>query len=132
MAEREKPHTHPKWLRLFYFWIGIIATFAYRIIVVLNNYSLAWSQIMWYVGTIGFIVYFWHRYQVSEKRVKLIQQDNLANKVAKLDGLNAAEKASMAYIFATLTSSKEKTNYIFIFVISTIALVWGIYLDFLR
>lgn len=127
----EKPTFHSRSARLFYFWMGIIATFAYRIIVVLNNVSLFWAQVAWYVGTIGFIVYFVHRYQISVKRARLIKQHNLQDKVKSLSELNDDEKAAMNYIFVTLLSSKEKWNSIFIFIMSAISLMLGIYLDFI-
>jgi len=128
----EKPKLHSNALRLLFFWSGIIATFCYRAIVVVNNYSKLWAQVFWYVGTVGFIVYFAHRYQISEKRAKLINEYNLDGKIKKLDGLTQEEKDAMEYIFNTLQSSKEKWNYIFIFVSSAIALVLGLYLDFIR
>ena len=122
----------PKWLREFYFWSGIVATFCYRIIVVLNNYSSYWSEVAWYVGTIGFVIYFYHRYQVSEKRSKLIKKYHLLSKISHSRLFTAKEKEASTYVLGTLVSTKEKWNYIFIFVASFIALGWGIYLDFVR
>jgi len=58
-----QPHSQP--IRLLYFWIGIVATIAYRVIVVLNNVSAVWVQVAWYIGTVGFIFYFAHRFDVS-------------------------------------------------------------------
>jgi len=124
------PHASPKWLRNFYFWSGIVATFAYRIIVILNNYSKAWAQLSWYIGTIGFVLYFLHRYQVSEKRAKLIRDHNLIRDIAKSPNLSQEQINSTEYILKTLLSTKEKWNYIFIFVMSVVAFVIGIYLDF--
>lgn len=127
----EQPTIHPKWIRMFFFWCGILSTFSYRAIVVLNFYGKFWVQLAWYVGTIGFIIYFAHRYQISEKRAKLIQQHNLEEKVKNLQELSTDDKEAMEYIFTTLHSSKEKWNNIFLFVASGIALLIGIYLDFL-
>ena len=59
---------NPRPVRLFFFWTGIIATIAYRIIVVLNMYSPLWVKIAWYIGTVGFVFYFWHRYKIAQKR----------------------------------------------------------------
>ena len=112
------PKLHSKKLRLFFFWAGIIATFCYRAIVVVNNYSHLWAQIFWYVGTIGFIVYFIHRYEISQNRTKLIKEYGLDQKIKRLDGLTIKEKDAMEYIFVTLQSSKEKWNSIFIFISS--------------
>lgn len=128
----EKPTTHSHAVREFFFWSGIVATIAYRIIVIVNNYSQFWAQICWYIGTICFIVYFIHRYQISEKRSKLIAQHNLTDKIAQVEGLSADDKETMAYIFKSLQSSKEKVNYQVIFIASGIALIIGLYLDFLR
>lgn len=128
----EKPKVHSKWIRLLFFWSGIIATFCYRAIVVVSNYSHFWAQTFWYIGTIGFIIYFAHRYQISEKRSKLINKYQLAQKVKGLNGLTQDEKDALKYIFNTLQSSKEKWNSIFIFVSSFIALVLGLYLDFFK
>lgn len=120
----------PKPLREFYFWSGIIATFCYRIIVVLNNYSSYWATFSWYVGTVGFMVYFAHRYSVSEKRYELIKKYHLLGKIKRSGDFNAKEKEASEYVLGTLLSTKEKWNSIFIFVASTIALIWGAYLDF--
>ncbi len=122
-----KPHS--KLTREFYFWSGIVATAAYRIIVVLNNYSPFWSTISWYVGTIGFIIYFAHRYQVSERRYELLKKYKLLSKIKRSSIFSAAEKDASEYILGTLLSTKERWNFIFIFVASTIALIWGLYLD---
>ncbi|MBI2268132.1 MAG: hypothetical protein HYU80_01640 [Candidatus Blackburnbacteria bacterium] len=128
----EKPKAHSKSLRLFFFWSGIIATFAYRIIVVVNNYSKFWAQIAWYVGTIGFVIYFAHRYQISEKRARLIKEHGLEEKISKVSSLSEDDRLIMSYIFSTLKTSLEKWNYIFIFAASAVALFLGVYLDFLR
>ncbi len=126
--ENLKPHSNAT--RLFYFWSGIIATLAYRIIIVLNSFDPVWVKAAWYIGTIGFVVYFIHRYDISEKRGRIIRQRELEKKVASLKGLSKDDKAAMAYIFHTLQSSKEKWNYIFIFALSGLALIAGVIMDF--
>jgi hypothetical protein len=125
----EQLKVHSQGLREFYFWAGIVATFAYRIIIILTGYP-SWLKFTWYVGTIGFVLYFVHRYQISERRSKLIHEHALAHKVAGLSELSKDDKAAMSYVFQSLESSKEKWNYIFIFVMSGLALVWGMVTDF--
>lgn len=121
--------THKKSSRLFFFWVGIAATFCYRLIVVLNFYNETWMLVAWYVGTIGFIIYFMHRFQVSERRAKIIAERNLLQKV---ETLNVADddKQAFRYLLGGLRTSKERWNYIFIFTMSGLALVAGIILDF--
>lgn len=125
----EEIKAHSASARLFYFWTGIVATLTYRAIIVLANYSDLWVKIFWYIGTIGFVIYFAHRYQISEKRAKLIKEKGLAEKINNLPELDQADREAMKYIFGTLTTSKEKWNYIAIFVLSGLSLIIGIYLD---
>lgn len=89
-------------------------------------------MVAWYIGTIGFIIYFLHRYQVSEKRAKLIEDHMLVKKIEKSDCLTDEDKKVANYIFSSLKSTKEKWNYIFIFAMSGLALILGIYLDFIK
>lgn len=127
MDNSYKPN--PKPLRLFYFWTGVIATFLYRAIIVLNYYSATWVKVFWYLGTIGFIIYFAHRYSISNKRAKLISERQLITKVGQMSEFNADDREAISYILNTLVSTKEKWNYIAIFVLSGIALVIGIIMD---
>ena len=41
--------------RIWIFMVGVIATIAYRIVIILNHYSQFWVEVAWYIGTIGFI-----------------------------------------------------------------------------
>ncbi|USN53631.1 MAG: hypothetical protein H6760_00450 [Candidatus Nomurabacteria bacterium] len=127
--ETLKPHSAG--LRLLFFWIGILATIAYRSIIVLNNIGTVWVQVVWYFGTVGFVLYFLHRYQVAKKRARVIAEYKLAERIQSLDNLSEEERSAMRYIFTTLGSSKERWNYIVIFTSSTLAILIGIYLDFL-
>lgn len=125
----EVPRTHSQLVRNLFFIVGIIATLAYRVIVVIDDRAIV--QLLWYIGTIGFIIYFIHRYQVSKRRARLITDNDLERKISQVEGLSQLDKASMEYIFHTLRSSKEKWNSVVIFASSIIALILGIYLDFL-
>ena len=125
----EQPKAHSKTARELFFWSGILATLSYRLIIVLNNYSSFWVKISWYVGTIGFIIYFIHRYDISDKRAKLIQENQLLDKINNSKPLSENDRLSLRYILKTLTTSKEKWNYVFIFTASGIALLLGIYFD---
>ncbi len=124
-----KPVVHSPFVRSFYFWVGIISTLAYRIVVVLTHVDPIWLKISWYIGTVGFILYFAHRYQISELRSNLIKENKLSEKVNNISELSSEDKEAIGYIFTTLQSTKEKWNYIFIFVCSALALIAGLYLD---
>ncbi len=123
------PTLNHRFYRYFIFAIGIIATIAYRIIVVLNYYSPLWVQIAWYIGTVGFVWYFVHRFQIEKKRQKLIERLQLINKVNQSNDFNAEEKNALSYVLSSLQTSLARWNYIAIFVFSSLALVYGLYQD---
>lgn len=124
--------TNPKPVRMLYFWVGILATISYRIIIVFTDQQIFWIRLFWYIGTIGFVIYFIHRYQISEKRTQIIADHNLVEKVARLNEINGEDKEALRYIIKSLEISSEKINYIVIFVTSALALLAGIYLDFIK
>ncbi|MFP4515079.1 MAG: hypothetical protein ACLFNO_03705 [Parcubacteria group bacterium] len=120
-----------RYYRNFLFVIGIIATIAYRVIIILNYYSALWVEIAWYIGTIGFVWYFIHRYNIENRRDHLIENLELAKKIENKENLNDQERQATVYILKGLKTSLAKWNYIAIFVFSAIALAYALYLDFL-
>ena len=119
---------NPKPIRLFFFWAGIIATIAYRIIIVLNFYSPLWVRIAWYIGTIGFILYFGHRFNITRKKVKLIQDYKLVETIDNSD-IDPQKKIALHYLAKTTVTSKSRWNAAIIFFLSIVALLAGIFLD---
>jgi hypothetical protein len=122
--------TSNKYYRLWLFWLGIIATIAYRIIIILNEVNALSVKIAWYIGTIGFMWYFAHRYRVQEYRGKIIRERKLMEKVCN-NQLDNEDCDALKYVLKSLQSTKAKWNYIVIFVFSAIALVYGIITDFI-
>ncbi len=125
-----KFHTSNKYYRLWLFWVGIIATIAYRIIIILNNVSATSVKIAWYIGTIGFVWYFAHRYRVQNYREEIIKEKKLLDKLCQND-LNEEDCEALHYVVKSLSSSKAKWNYVVIFVFSILALIYGVVTDFI-
>lgn len=123
-----KPNPRP--VRLFFFWAGLIATFAYRVIVFLNFYSPIWVKISWYIGTVGFILYFWHRYRIEKKRSDLVIEYDLENYLAQWPADPGRKKEAVEYLVRTARTSKSRWNSLFIFWLSVVALVFGVIFDF--
>lgn len=124
----EKAKTSHPHIRLIYFLIGIVATIAYRVIVFLNFYDPMWVKVSWYVGTIGFVIYFWHRYDIAQKRAMLVAENDLEKAVRDSD-LKGKQKQAIAYLVKTSRTSKSKINFVTIFGLSVAALVFAILLD---
>lgn len=120
---------NPKPVRLFFFWAGIIATVAYRIIIVLNSYDPLWVKIAWYIGTVGFILYFGHRFDVARKRAKLVRDYNLVETVDKAQGIKPQNRVALRYLVKTSLTSKSRWNAAVIFILSVVALFIGIFMD---
>ena len=130
MKENKIIKPHPKYLRTFFFLSGIIATIAYRIIIILNIYAPKWTNAAWYLGTIGFIIYFGHRYNIQSKKEKLVEKYDLLNAVEN-SSIKGKQKLALDYIVRTTLTSKSRYNSAFIFILSTIVLIIGIIMDFL-
>ena len=118
-----KPHSKP--IRLAFFFTGIIATISYRIIIIFSGYSEFWVNLCWYIGTIGFVIYFLHRYNISENRADMIEEQELSKKVDQTN-LSTEDKVAMKYVFKSLEVSSERWIYITI-----LDLLIVIYLDFI-
>jgi hypothetical protein len=121
----EKIHAGPKFLRIFFFLSGIIATIAYRIIFLLDPF---WVRISWYIGTVGFIVYFWHRANIETKRANLVKDHKLVSAVNN-SNIPENEKIAVSYLVETSLTSKARFNSAFIVVVSALALVASILMD---
>jgi len=120
---------NPKPIRLFFFVMGIIATIAYRIIIVLNLYSPLLVKIAWYIGTIGFIFYFGHRFDIARKRANLVKDYKLIETVDKADCIDSQKKLALHYLVKTSLTSKSQWNSGMIFILSFLALLIGIFMD---
>lgn len=105
--------------------MGIVATIAYRITPFLQPAAV---KVCWYVGTIGFILYFWHRSHIDAKRVKLIKEFDLVGAVEQ-SSLQGEQKEAVAYLIKTSLTSKTRWNSLFIVVASAVALVGAILVD---
>lgn len=123
-----KYRTSNKYYRWLIFFIGIIATLAYRIIIILNYYSSFLVAIAWYIGTIGFIWYFAHRYRVQNYYASLIQDKRLPEKICQ-NKLTKDDCDALLYILESISSSKAKWNSIAIFILSLAALAYAVVAD---
>ncbi len=117
--------------RLLVFWIGIVATIAYRAIIIISHYDQTWADIAWYIGTIGFVWYFGHRYHIEKKRDHVIIVRKLIKKIKNKQPLDSEDTAALEYTLTSLISSKSRWNYIAIFIASGLALVYDLVLRFL-
>lgn len=118
---------HHKFYRNLVFIVGVTATVLYRLIIFLNRLpNHLWTDLAWYIGTIGFVWYFAHRYNVEKQRSVIIKERGLEEKVATAKVLSEDDRKILVKTLNSLESSKAQLNYIVIFVVSGLALLWDI------
>ena len=115
-----------------FFIIGLIATIAIRAVTVLVHINPVYGQIAWYVGVLGFLIFFVYKFKVEHARSKLIKNSRLVHKITQDGKIEEGDRKLIGSLLCALSSNKDKINYLVIFVSSAIAVVIAIYLDFLR
>ena len=120
------------YLSWIFFIIGLIATFAIRVVTVLMHLGPAYGRIAWYVGVVGFFLFFIYKFKVGHARAKRIEESGLSDKIKQNKPLSCNDYALINSILCGVGSRKERINYFFIFLLSAIAVVLAVYMDFLK
>ncbi len=125
---KQKPRTVPKFIINLFFIIGIISAIAFRIIIVFENVARQWVRPIWYIGVIGYLIFFLYRYYISEKRRNAVRDFDLINKISNGQKLTEDEKEVSIYLLKSILKSKENINYLIIFILSFIVVAFDIIL----
>lgn len=128
LAKKHPPHTlSPAVINLF-FVIGLLSALAFRVLIVFSHLRPEWFRPTWYLGIIGYVVFFAYRYNISQKRKKAIEEYGLIAKIEGKAELSAIDRQVVAYLLSSIKQSRENLNYLFIFVLSIIAVLLDIFL----
>ena len=117
---------------LVFFIIGLIAIIAVRAVTILEHVKPIYGKIAWYVGILGFFIYFAYKYKIEYDRSRLIKTSNLVDKILKNDRVEREDREMIGSVLCALSSSKDRINYFIIFSSSAVVLIMALYLDFLR
>lgn len=115
-----------------FFIIGLVATIAIRAVTLLIHLNPIYGKIAWYIGIGGFLAFFIYKFRINQIRSKLINQKNLVDKINHQKELTKDDYNLLGAILCALSSNKERINYLFIFVLSAVALLLAVYMDFLN
>lgn len=126
------PHTVPPWVIYLFLVIGLISAIAFRILTLLNATHPALVRPVWYAGVIGYIIFFAYRFYISEKRKKTILDNNLIEKIAGEARLSENDRELLQYLMSSIVKSKENINYLFIFVLSLLAIALDFFISHYR
>lgn len=115
-----------------FFFVGVVATIALRVIGPIDSVNPLYGRISWYVGVAGFFVFFVYKYRVLNARSRLIRETGLVEKLASSSPLSGGEYALLAEIACSQDSWKERANFFVIFVLSAVALALALWVDLAR
>lgn len=112
-----------------YFWLGIISALAIRLIIIADHFDPTLGNAMFYLGVIGYMVFFAHRYRVSKRRLAVLDDLNLLEKIETGKQFNEKDLEGLRYIIWSLSVSKERINYLIIFTFSILSILITLMLD---
>ncbi|WMW23196.1 hypothetical protein RE476_05030 [Methanolobus mangrovi] len=113
----------------FYFWLGLVSAVFLRLIIIADYYNGVLSKLLFYLGVIGYLVFFAHRYHIATRRVSVLKSLELLDKIETRTPLSEDDYRGLQYIMWSLSVSKERMNYLVIFAFSIIAIVLSLALD---
>lgn len=116
----------------FFLFTGLIATIAVRVVNIAMDFSPFWAKVAWYIGIMGFLIYFLYKYRQHKAARRFLIKSDIIQKLKKDSVLSAEESEFLSSVLCSLRSHKDSVNYFFIFSTSALALLIGIYQDFLR
>jgi len=114
------PKTLPRGIIDLFFVIGLISSICFRIIIVFEKIQPAWVRPVWYIGLIGYLMFFFYRFRVAKKRRTVIRRYKLLEKL-EAKTLDSGDLEALKYLVASLSRSREILNYLIIFILSVIA-----------
>ena len=111
----------PKSVVYIFFIIGLISAVAFRAIIIFQHLNPRWVRPVWYVGAIGYFIFFLYRYLITKKRKKAIEEFQLIEKVKANACLLDKDREVVLYLLSSLRFSLEDINYAVLFILSIIA-----------
>jgi hypothetical protein len=121
MPQSRLPHTVPTPVINLFFLIGVLSALSFRALIVFTHVHSEWFRPVWYLGTIGYVLFFLYRYWISHKRKQAIRRYALLDKLQGPGELSVEEREVLAYLLSSLAKSREDLNYLVIFILSILA-----------
>ncbi len=126
--DEKTPHTQPALIIYGFLILGIISAIAFRAITVLQHLEPAWVRLVWYIGVLGYMLFFLYRFYISNKRKKTIERFQLIEKIKANECLTQEDRKVVLYLLSSIKKSPENLNYLIIFYLSIIAIIIDLYI----
>lgn len=115
-----------------FFAIGLIATISMRVIEPLNIIDPIYGKISWYIGVTGFFIFFQYKFISYKKRSDLVMKEDLISKIRSKGNFEDRDYSTLNEILCSITSKKDRMNFIFIAVLSILALLLVVFFDLMK
>jgi hypothetical protein len=112
-----------------FFIIALIATISIRLIGIAGLFSGFIAKFLWYVGIVGFLLFFIYKFKAENARRKIVSDTNIIEKIVNDDKIPYEDKEILVSILCSLTSKKDIINYFVIFFTSGVSLVIALLFD---
>ncbi|MFQ5975218.1 MAG: hypothetical protein ACE5J5_02740 [Candidatus Hydrothermarchaeales archaeon] len=128
----QKPHVVPKYVIYGFFSLGLLSAIAFRAIIVFQHLEPNWVRPVWYLGIIGYLLFFFYRFKITKKRKKAITDFELLEKVKNNTPLTDEDREVLLYLLSSIKVSLEDMNYALIFLLSIVAIAADIILSTMK
>jgi hypothetical protein len=122
------PRTVSPFVLYLFMAIGLISAIAFRLVTIVNAVNPGLMRPVWYAGVIGYIFFFAYRYHITAKRKRAIRVHHLLEKIRHGGEISGEDRAQIEYVLSSVARSREHVNYLFIFLLSIVAVVVDILL----
>ena len=116
------PKLLPRSVIFSFFWIGLLSSLAFRVLILCQKYQPSLVRPMWYVGVVGYMFFFMYRYYISQRRKRTIARSEIIAKISTGANLSVDDRAAALYLLNSIRKSQEDWNYLAIFVMSIVTI----------
>ncbi len=127
-AESPTPTTVPSPVIYAALIIGLWGGFSFRVLTVLDVVAPNWVRPVWYSAVIGYLFFFGYRFLITQRRRAMVLNHDLIGKVRDPATLAESDRKRIEYVLRSITRSRENINYLFIFVMSIVAIALDVWL----
>ena len=81
-----------------YFWVGLISALLLRLVIIADHYGDVYARILWYLGVVGYLWFFAHRYHIGKRRFGVIRDLGLLEKIDRREALTEEDFEGLNYV----------------------------------
>lgn len=127
---KEKPVISSRYTVYGAFVIGLLTATAFRALIIIEHIEPSWVRPVWYFAVLGNFIFFFHRFRISQKRKKAVDNYHLIEKVGSGSVLSQGDRDVLVYLLSSIKRSPENINYFIIFLLSLLAIVADLILSY--